>query len=329
MTLTEKQAKRLEELREMRATQREPVVTRPGDGWPYWFPFIRADHWRGFARMISAEAPRVEWGNYDDGTDSQPDVSANDVTLRATLANDHLKGREAEITGYYTDREFQDETLCPIVVRLSHGRALAGYTYGPGMSFSIDRTTVYHADPDEAGQYATQRDAARAAHEYARIAAEAECDYQNIRREAEQRAGRGVACVLMNLRRQWVIAHVEDVPRYVSHGWEVSETFGDDLRKFIVRETRTYEVWATDEESAKAVSVEPSEGTLVDHTATLADTDDVGKCRWCGRPVHFEEGALVDDTGSDVCGTREAQDETATGTNPPHQRDPREAPDDE
>ena len=41
-------------------------------------------------------------------------------------------------------------------------------------------------------------------------------------------------------------------------------------------------------------------------------------CRWCKQRLTDDRGVLVDETGGDVCGTREAQDESVTGTNPPH-----------
>ena len=47
------------------------------------------------------------------------------------------------------------------------------------------------------------------------------------------------------------------------------------------------------------------------------------RCRWCHDVLHNTpapdgKATWVDSTGGDVCGTREAQDETVTGTNPDH-----------
>lgn len=58
----------------------------------------------------------------------------------------------ANITGYYID-DYADQTYQPIVVRLPHGRLLAGYTMGEGMSTSFDASEVF-IDEREAWMHA-------------------------------------------------------------------------------------------------------------------------------------------------------------------------------
>lgn len=78
---------------------------------------------------------------------------------------------EREITaGYYTDT-YGNETIAPIVVRLSHGRLLAAWTMGEGMATSVDRSDVF----------TSERDAWIAAHHMAKRDAETEREYQASR----------------------------------------------------------------------------------------------------------------------------------------------------
>lgn len=98
------------------------------------------------------------------------DPAGSSFRLRLDLANDHLRGRLGQITGYYAD-SFQDFTFYPIVARLPNRRGfLAGYSAGPGMCAALDATI-----------YATAEDAARAAHNMAEHDAE-------INRESEDNA---------------------------------------------------------------------------------------------------------------------------------------------
>lgn len=84
--------------------------------------------------------------------------------LRLEEANDHLRGPLARTLGYHLDPWGDGDTAQPIVARLPRGRGyLAGFTLGLGMCASLSREV--HDCPTEA---------ARAAHEEARIAAERE-----------------------------------------------------------------------------------------------------------------------------------------------------------
>lgn len=86
------------------------------------------------------------------------------VRLRVEDANQHTYRRDLkEIKGY-----FRDETMRPIIARLPRRRGyLAGWTLGEGMASSMSREI-----------HETAEEAARAAHEEARIAAEKEREYQ-------------------------------------------------------------------------------------------------------------------------------------------------------
>jgi hypothetical protein len=90
------------------------------------------------------------------------DQRGSTFDLRLEWANDHLgNSRLADITGYYID-SYEDETLQPIVARLPNGRGfLAGYTMGNSMASALDGTI-----------WETIEDAARAAHDEAKTAAE-------------------------------------------------------------------------------------------------------------------------------------------------------------
>ncbi len=84
----------------------------------------------------------------------------------------------ASDTEWYCD-EFGDTTMRGIILRLPHGRFLAGYSMGEGMSSAVS-ATVY-TDEDEARA---------AADEEARCAAESEREYQAeeaARMEEEER----------------------------------------------------------------------------------------------------------------------------------------------
>lgn len=70
--------------------------------------------------------------------------------------------------GWYTDPNGDRETIRGLVVYLSHGRCLAGWSMGRGMGSAVETDRIY-TDPHEA---------AHAADEAARIAAEHERDYQ-------------------------------------------------------------------------------------------------------------------------------------------------------
>lgn len=84
----------------------------------------------------------------------------------------------ASDTEWYCD-EFGDQTIRGIILRLPHGRFLAGYSMGEGMASGV--SAIVYADEDEARA---------AADEEARCAAESERDYQAeeaARMEEEER----------------------------------------------------------------------------------------------------------------------------------------------
>ena len=79
---------------------------------------------------------------------------------------DNINGARINHTGWWTD-EYCDSKIRGIVVRLPHGRFLAGWSMGEGMASSID--------PDV---YDDIIEAARAADSIAEDAADRECEYQ-------------------------------------------------------------------------------------------------------------------------------------------------------
>jgi hypothetical protein len=76
--------------------------------------------------------------------------------------------------GWYTDDNCEG-TLAGIVVYLPHGRILAGWSMGKGMSSFVDTSRIF----DDA------KEAARAADELAEYAAERERDYQREQDQSE------------------------------------------------------------------------------------------------------------------------------------------------
>ena len=79
---------------------------------------------------------------------------------------DNVDGARIGHTGWWAD-EYRDSKIRGIVVRLPHGRFLAGWSMGKGMASSID-----------ADVYDDIVDAARAADSIAENAADAEREYQ-------------------------------------------------------------------------------------------------------------------------------------------------------
>ena len=79
---------------------------------------------------------------------------------------DEISGARIRHTGWWTD-EYCDSKIRGIVVRLPHGRFMAGWSMGEGMASSLD--------PDV---YDDIIDAARAADSIAETAAEREREYQ-------------------------------------------------------------------------------------------------------------------------------------------------------
>lgn len=88
--------------------------------------------------------------------------------LRLEYTTDHLRNDRNVPLAYWCDEDGSGDSLSPIVAQLPHGRGwLAGWTMGAGM-ISYLATDLIHDDPV---------DAARMAHEEARIAAEREREH--------------------------------------------------------------------------------------------------------------------------------------------------------
>lgn len=88
---------------------------------------------------------------------------------------DDISGAGINHTGWFCD-EFGGETIRGIVVRLTHGRMLAGWSMGDGMASSVDYDQVF---TDEI-------EAARCADGLAESAAETEREYQERWRAAQE-----------------------------------------------------------------------------------------------------------------------------------------------
>lgn len=94
--------------------------------------------------------------------------------MRWTWA-DGISGAEIHHNGWFCD-EFGDQTIRGIVVRLTHGRMLAGWSMGEGMCAAIECDEVF---TDEI-------EAARRADGLAESAADAEREYQERWRAAQE-----------------------------------------------------------------------------------------------------------------------------------------------
>lgn len=106
-------------------------------------------------------------GFYSGSSALDMDSHGSSFRLRIENANDHIRDRRNQISGYYCDSDCID-TLQPIIARLPRGRGfLAGWTMGAGMCASLEGD-IY---PDE-------ESAASAAHCVAEYAAEREREYQ-------------------------------------------------------------------------------------------------------------------------------------------------------
>lgn len=86
---------------------------------------------------------------------------------------DDVEGVCIDHTGWFCDEYGDGGKIRGIVVSLSHGRFLAGWSMGEGMASSVD-----------ADIYASAEDAAYAADSMAERAAESEREYQEQQREA-------------------------------------------------------------------------------------------------------------------------------------------------
>ena len=118
------------------------------------------------------------------------DRAGSSINLRLEWASDHYSPRNYNGRGYSCDTYSPGtDAMHPVIARLPHGRGyLAGWTMGEGMCGTLDSY-----------RYEEAEDAARAAHDMASRAAEAEFEYredENARilaeLEAEGNADEGV-----------------------------------------------------------------------------------------------------------------------------------------
>lgn len=130
-----------------------------------------------YYRIVPPIQERGRCGFYHASKGMKMDRAGSSFRLRFQEASDLLPStayRLRHIEGYYCD-DHGDQTMVPIVARLPKRRGfLVGWTMGNGMWASLDDAIHYNGEED----------AARAAHEDARIAAEIEQEYQ---REEEER----------------------------------------------------------------------------------------------------------------------------------------------
>lgn len=118
--------------------------------------------------------------------------------MRWTWADD-ISGAGIHHNGWFCD-EFGDQTIRGIVVRLTHGRMLAGWSMGEGMCASIDCDEIF---TDEI-------EAARRADGLAESAAEMEREYQE-RWRAAQELSDAAQEAQGQIRRLWSARHNEAV----------------------------------------------------------------------------------------------------------------------
>lgn len=118
--------------------------------------------------------------------------------MRWTWA-DGISGAGIYHDGWFCD-EFQDQTIRGIVVRLTHGRMLAGWSMGAGMASLIECDEVF---TDEI-------EAARRADGLAESAADAEREYQE-RWRAAQELNDAAQEAKEQIRRLWSARHNEAV----------------------------------------------------------------------------------------------------------------------
>lgn len=118
--------------------------------------------------------------------------------MRWTWA-DGISGAEIHHNGWFCD-EFGDQTIRGIVVRLTHGRMLAGWSMGAGMASLIECDEVF---TDEIA-------AARRADGLAESAADAEREYQT-RWRAAQELSDAAQEAREQVRRLWSARHNEAV----------------------------------------------------------------------------------------------------------------------
>jgi hypothetical protein len=120
------------------------------------------------------------------------------MRMRWTWADD-INGAGIRHRGWFCDED-QDQTIRGIVVRLTHGRMLAGWSMGEGMASSIDCDQIF---TDEI-------EAARCADGLAESVAESEREYQE-RWRAAQELSDAAQEAQEQIRRLWSARHNDAV----------------------------------------------------------------------------------------------------------------------
>lgn len=114
----------------------------------------------------SDASTRKAVGFYQSSDGLEMDRHGSSIRLRLERATNLLPGQSRLPRGYCTDEHGYGDMMVPIVALLPRGRGyLAGWTMGEGMCAALDTSIIW----DDA------REAAYAAHDFARDAAEAEC----------------------------------------------------------------------------------------------------------------------------------------------------------
>jgi len=150
-------------------TKLEPQFTFAGFTFPRYIPELRRSKYdRRTSRSVYCHAPRPEQAGKGKGFYLESDNPG-----RWEWA-DEIDGARIYHTGWFCD-EYQDEKIRGIVVRLPHGRFLAGWSMGEGMASEVDGTI-----------YTDVIEAARAADSEAEAAAEREREYQEQERERQE-----------------------------------------------------------------------------------------------------------------------------------------------
>lgn len=119
--------------------------------------------------------------------------------LRRVEYADDISGAGIRHRGWFCDED-QDQTIRGIVVRLTHGRMLVGWSMGEGMYASIECDEIF-TDEIEAAQRAD---------ELAESAAESEREYQT-RWRAAQELSDAAQEAQEQIRRLWSARHNEAV----------------------------------------------------------------------------------------------------------------------
>lgn len=152
-------------------TKLTPEFTFAGFTFPRYIPELRRSNFdKRTSRSIYYHAPKPLTGKHPGkGFYLDSDGSPN----RWEWA-DEIDGARINHTGWFCD-EYRDEKIRGIVVRLPHGKLLAGWSMGEGMASEVDGTL-----------YTDEIEAARAADSEAEAAAEREREYQEQERERQE-----------------------------------------------------------------------------------------------------------------------------------------------